>query len=99
MSLVIAIDYDDTYTADPKMWDAVIDKMFMYNHTVFIVTLRHEHEMMDIRAPLMLLVDDIFATGRKAKKPFVEAKGHKVDIWIDDHPEYINNDFGEVLKW
>lgn len=79
----IAIDYDDTYTRNPEMWELVIDTMRDHGCKVFCVTKRWESESEDIsiNAPV------IYAT--RSKMEAVARSGVSIDIWIDDKPHTI----------
>lgn len=92
------LDYDDTYTSDPELWQWFIRRAQGRGHTVYIVTCRHDtHENReevygDRESTLTGLPwsRHIF-TGFAAKKWFCEHRGLKIDIWIDDYPESIIN--------
>jgi hypothetical protein len=84
----IALDYDGTYTADPVMWDQFCDAAHAKGHEVVMVTMRHPSEGL----PEAPGVNSMIYTSRKAKRPFMEALGIPVDIWIDDQPHWIYQD-------
>lgn len=63
-----------------------------------IVTGRNESENEDLNRTVAGKVDMIVYTGYRAKKPYCEYHGIKVDVWIDDHPESIVMD-GQSLNW
>ena len=42
--LTIAIDFDDTYTADTELWGLFLRKAIANGHSVFCVTCRREDE-------------------------------------------------------
>ena len=102
----IGLDYDGTYTADPAAWNVVIPLMKMMGYEVYIVTARYEGEgdgigeggkyFSQLEAPQGCTV---YYTGRKAKRPYMVARGIAINIWIDDMPEFIANDHGALLKW
>ena len=50
MNLLIAIDYDNTYTADPAWWDEVIHSGQQRGHTIVCVTGRTEPPTLHIPA-------------------------------------------------
>ena len=83
--LVIAMDYDETYTSDPKLWQSLIEAATNRGHTVYIVTARSRQELLGMADTGCLVV----ATGRSAKGPFMLGEGIEVDIWIDDDPVHI----------
>lgn len=103
--MIIAIDFDGTYNCDPKSFDAIIETLWLANHSPIIVTYRHE-----ILDPDHLLDElskriDIYYTDGKAKGPFMEALGIKVDIWIEDNPKAVyehsawQHDSPELHAW
>lgn len=79
--MLIALDYDNTYTVDPKLWNRFIHDAEANGHVVKIVTMRYPHEAI-INAPC-----DVIYTSRQAK-----AKTFKADVWIDDSPHWIFQD-------
>ena len=90
--MLIALDYDGTYTLDPNLWDAFILLAKQNNHSVICVTMRYEDESEDVINNLSSKVDKIIFTCRKAKLKFIEDLGYKPDIWIDDMPHWLFND-------
>lgn len=72
----IALDYDDTYTADPELWDAFINLAIERGHDVTVVTKRFpEREIEGITIPIIYT--------SKTKKIDKMPAG---TIWIDDQP-------------
>jgi len=86
--MLIALDYDGTYTADPALWDAFIKLARLQQHEVHLVTMRAPSEPVRLGAH----VDRIHYTDRRAKRPFMEARGLNVQIWIDDMPDFVVGD-------
>lgn len=84
----IAIDYDNTFSADPEGWTEVIKLMQVRGHKFVCVTGRsNESSMMTepvIRA-INGLIPIVFA-GALWKKEAAEKAGWKIDVWIDDCP-------------
>ena len=87
----ISLDYDETYSADPLTWRRVVRTLMDAGHNVRVVTMRHQHEISTI-CPLLRSMVEVIPTGRKAKRPFCEALGIQIDIWIDDSPHWVDND-------
>lgn len=84
--MILAIDYDDTYTAFPAEFD-MLRKMFQQKgHTVLIVTARDAIRE-TIKEDLSKFDEVIYTSGR-AKAGEVRA-----DIWIDDSPVTLCCDF------
>jgi len=86
--MLIALDYDETYTRDPELWQSFISLAHKMNHIVICTTMRYEHESIDMCPSLLSRVKTIF-TGRKAKREFLQSIGYIIDIWIDDKPDFI----------
>ena len=88
--MIIAIDYDNTYTADPEFWNKFILDAEEAGHKVICVTGRDSLE--DFARPVLesigKLCPVVFA-GPKWKRDAALAKGWKVDVWIDDMPEMV----------
>jgi hypothetical protein len=78
MSLLIALDYDGTYTADPELWNSFIASARKNGHMVKILTMRFPHE--EIANPPC----EVVYTSRRAKAEFMPA-----DIYIDDKPFFL----------
>jgi hypothetical protein len=93
MGKTIALDYDGTFTADPALWLAFIEQAQKNGHRVICVTMRYEHELDNrvFNTRLKELVE-IFATGRKAKKTYMQKQDQMIDIWIDDNPNFLYED-------
>lgn len=83
----IAIDYDNTYTADPELFDSFIALAKARKHRVWIVSARRNtpenREIVNVPDVLTVL------TGLAAKQWYMEQCGVRVDIWIDDDPKVI----------
>lgn len=91
--MLIALDYDGTFTEDPELWIAFILKAKSNNHRVIIATMRYPSESAVVNHQLESLVDGIVFTSRRAKKQAVQdILGEDPDIWIDDHPEWLFED-------
>lgn len=85
----IGLDYDDTYTRHPAMWDNVIKVMRQSGHRVYVVTWRFPNELDSVHRALAGKVDGIFPTSRKAKEKFMYGQKMRIDVWIDDNPSSI----------
>lgn len=81
----IALDYDETFTADPGLWIKFINDARERSHEVTFVTFRKEEwDNHDILADAEMLGIKIVFCGMKQK-----ATKFNADIWIDDSPHYI----------
>ena len=86
--MLIAIDYDNTYTADPEWWDEVIRSGQERGHTIVCVTGRTEPPNLPIR---------VICAGDEYKRDAVRRSGLRIDVWIDDEPGHIEP--GRKLDW
>lgn len=94
--MIIAIDFDQTYTADRVMWNDIIRTMQKYNHTVLCVTCRPEWDITGMGDIARLIGwENVYFTDNEAKIPYMEGKSH-VDIWIDDTPATVTGG-GKVM--
>ena len=85
----IALDYDDTYTRDPAMWNQCLSIMRAGGHKIYVVTWRTEEECKNIYTLLRGHVHAVYATSRKAKDKYMYSQGIRIDVWIDDNPSAI----------
>lgn len=90
--MILALDYDYTFTEDPNSWYRIAHILRQAGHVVYGVTMRYPHEASGMDHWYDKACNDIFFTGRKAKKLFMLGKGIKVDVWIDDNPTWIIQD-------
>lgn len=81
----IGLDYDDTYTRDPLMWDSVIDIMQKCGHKVYLVTWRTPSECYDLPKDLTNKLDGVYPTSRKAKESYMLSQGINIHVFIDDN--------------
>lgn len=95
--MIIAIDYDGTYAADPETFNHVIEIFRQAGHAVICVTGRSAGTMgqpvLDSIGKIIGEENCIFA-GTLWKRMAAEKKGWKVDVWIDDMPEMISRPSG-----
>ena len=89
-SLVIAIDFDDTFTADCEAWRNVILILQQHMHTVICVSARRDtpSNRQELTQSLPLGVK-VLLSYDTPKRLFAKQHGYNVDIWIDDMPEAI----------
>lgn len=90
--MILAINFDETYTRDPALWDGLLGAALARGHRVYCVSARHGAA--DGGGP----GDDRpahragrrFGTGGAPKRRFMEdAVDTHVDVWIDDAPESV----------
>ena len=90
-NLIFALDYDETFTDEPVLWEWFINKAKERGHSVTFVTSREDPTIQgwndDIRADAKRLgIDIVFCFGEPKATKF------KADVWIDDSPLSIPSD-------
>jgi hypothetical protein len=85
----IGIDFDDTYSRDPELWDAFIASAKARGHKVVCVTCRPEtlENVQECDIPGVLT----YCTSMSPKEWYMREKGIEVDVWIDDCPDCVKN--------
>jgi len=86
--MIIAIDYDQTYAADPETFNKVISLFQEAGHTVICVTGRSEDMGEPVMKSIGKIVPVIFA-GKEWKNEAAKKRGYDVNIWIDDNPSMV----------
>jgi len=91
--LTIAIDFDGTLARDPSLFNRLIAIIQMSGHTAVLVTGRamgtpHETEVRRVIERMPHKIPMVFAGPQWKRQAALEA-GYKIDIWIDDMPEYV----------
>jgi hypothetical protein len=88
--MTIAIDLDNTWTADPALWSRFYREALAAGHCIIMVTARRdpisEEERRRYSLPPFM---KIIYTAGDFKEKHARAAGYKVDIWIDDTPGMI----------
>lgn len=91
--LAVGIDFDDTITLAPEMFEKIIEVFKSGGFDVYIVTARNSDTWCELLLKFKPLVENVIFCSGKAKCDIVE-----VDIWIDDFPLAITHDF-KSTKW
>lgn len=100
--LNFAIDYDQTYTANPKLIEMIMSTIIAMGHTVYVVTARNP--VLDtIKIGFPRGVSVVYCDGVAKRHVMENQKGIKIDIWMDDKPESVdvNSDapFDALTEW
>lgn len=80
--MVIALDYDGTYTEDPLLWQMFIRTARIRGHRVICVTARWPSSPV----PATCGFDDLVYAPEGDKSTAARRAGYRVDVWIDDMP-------------
>lgn len=86
--MILALDYDDTYTRDPDFWNKFIQLAQSKGHLVVCITMRNSSEIDKEKFPEITII----TTNRRAKWLYVIENGIQIDVWIDDNPWFLLND-------
>lgn len=88
--MIIALDFDGTFTLDPSFWTAFIGVATVMGHEVICVTARPEtEEWPDSDLDALPETVHVYKTRLRPKRAFMDEVGVPVDVWIDDAPEMI----------
>lgn len=87
----IAIDYDDTITADPELFSLIIRYFQLAKHRVFCITARNatlanSMEIKETFRRLEIVDVPVHFTGGEPKIEYAKRNALAIDIWIDDNP-------------
>lgn len=82
--MIIAIDYDGTWSADPALFEQFARDARERQHEVLVITNRSPEQA--IIVPGMTV---IYACGRPKRNVALES-GHNVTVWIDDNPAFVD---------
>lgn len=89
--MLIAIDYDGTWTRAPEFFRAMVLKGARYGLSFVMVTGRSDSGRWgrEVRDDVGDLMPIVFADNGWKKAAALRA-GYEVDVWIDDKPEGID---------
>lgn len=92
--MILSLDFDDTWTADPELWQMFCRQAKRRGHTVILVTNREPfpHYVREVHGAAAPWVDHIIFAGRRPKRDAAAEQGYDVDVWLDDYPSSV--DFG-----
>lgn len=89
--LTFGLDYDDTFTACPKLWSGFVSQARQHGHRFYLMTARRNtiENTEEINAQLShwgCQMPIVFSS-LGSKLFAAEQRGIKIDIWIDDDPK------------
>lgn len=94
-NLCVALDYHNTYSADPKFWDTFIYMCWMRKWDVCCVShTTDDKEKKDLFDSIGKVIGkkNVILTEGQAKQPYCEKHNIDIDIWIDNNPLHIIED-------
>lgn len=88
--MIVAIDFDDTFTADPVAWTKAIEVLQNFGHQVLCVSARRNTiEHREVLAEALPSGVRIYLSYDMPKREFMRKYKIEVNVWIDDMPEAI----------
>jgi len=91
---VFSFDYDNTISRDPEGFLGVMDFLRRRGHTVYVVTARRPNVYPDDFNFLLEKGYKVVFTRHISKQKWMEeVEGIKVDVWVDDCPDAVLNNF------
>lgn len=88
-TMIIALDFDNTWTADKELWNWFYTAASKKGHIVIMATMRSRHsEDMD-RYDLPPDMPIVYC-GMEYKQHACLDAGFEVDVWVDDMPMLIS---------
>lgn len=88
----VAIDYDETYTRLPALWDAFCQSVLDAGGEVFCVSARSDQQMLETHHTIGRVIgaENCIGTNGQPKRDYMYSKCDQViDVWIDDNPDSI----------
>lgn len=82
--IVFGIDYDDTYTEDPELFDSFIAVAKSRGHLCVMVTARPPTNPVEHKVGI-----EVFYASAQPKAKFMQEAGLSPSIWIEDMPELV----------
>lgn len=88
--MIVAFDFDGTWTRDPVAWRNVVALFKARGHTCILVTGRSDEDAFgaEVKREIGRTMPVVFSGGGWKKEAAARA-GYEVDIWVDDQPEGI----------
>ena len=98
--MIISIDYDDTWSADPSLWKEIARRARERGHKVILVTNRmgSRRDAGDVWRSAGDHVSQIIFAGMGPKRAAALGAGYDVDVWIDNAPETVAGGMLAVLR-
>lgn len=89
----IGLDFDDTVTADPELFELFVVNARLRGHDIRIVTCRGEDygldEVYEFASRFQPELPVIFTSGYEKHDYCVKYHEFHVDVWVDDNPHWV----------
>ena len=94
-AMTVSVDFDRTFSADPKMWGEFARKAVADGNTVVMISRRPESDREEVIASLGDYAESfsrvLLVGGDTLKADAADAAGINVDVWVDDSPQTITD--------
>lgn len=87
--ITFAFDYDETWTLDPIAFAMMAEGLRDLGHRVLLVTARATGHA-EVLDACELYVDRVIFTPGVPKRVECKRLGERVDVWVDDKPEMVD---------
>ena len=89
-SMLFGVDFDGTFSRDPELFRGIVAQLRARGHQAVLVTGRSDEGRWgaEVRSVVGDLMPIVFAADGW-KREAARAAGYRVDVWMDDHPEYV----------
>jgi hypothetical protein len=98
-AVILSIDYDKTWSADPSLWQQFARSASSRGHTVLLITNRTSAMSDEVYRNAGPYVRQVIFAGPMPKRKAAERHGYAVDVWIDDHPETVAEGLLKPTQW
>ncbi|WP_020396618.1 hypothetical protein [Thiolinea disciformis] len=87
--MLIAFDFDGTWTADPATFKAIAEQCQQAGHSCVCITQRaKDDDQQTLENSIGTVMPILYAAG-KPKRTVAQEHGLTVDVWLDNQPETI----------
>lgn len=94
-ALTVSIDFDRTFAADPQMWGEFAKQAVADGNTVVMISRRPESDREEVISSLGDYAESfsqvLLVGGDTLKADAADEAGIKVDVWVDDSPQFIRS--------
>lgn len=95
--MLVALDYDGTFTACPMSWFQIAMMLRANGHRVIGCTMRTPAQHKDMHPKYFEACDEVHFSSFQGKREFLADKSIFPHVWIDDTPEFICRDAADRL--
>lgn len=95
---VFSFDFDNTISRDPSGFMQIMKLLRDRGHDVYVCTMRMKWLNPEDFDFLIEAGYKVFFTEHKAKDEYMKSQGIQVDVWVDDLPDSIIEDWHGVAR-